>query len=77
MWAKGLKRCSNTKFITPFDGGRIEETKIFRTDRHRDDFLDKDKSGSFDYFFKPIVQQREEDKEKARQRDNQKRIDDL
>ena len=129
MWAKGLKRCSNTKFITPFDGGRIEETKIFRTDRHRDDFLDKpkrckkaiknitptlpsplrggglgwggqkapevkscdhrknrygplnieattnfakfflqllskDKSGSFDYFFKPIVQQREEEKTK-------------
>ena len=38
---------------------------------------DKDKGGSIDYFFKPIVQQREEDKTKARQRDNQKRIDDL
>ena len=38
---------------------------------------DKDKSGSIDYFFKPIVQQREEDKAKAGQRDNQKRIDDL
>ena len=37
----------------------------------------KDESGSIDYFFKPVVQQREEDKAKARQRDNQKRIDDL
>ena len=27
MWAKGLKRCSNTKFITPFDGGRIRKQR--------------------------------------------------
>ena len=40
-------------------------------------YMDKDESGGIDYFFKPVVQQREEDKAKAGQRDNQKRIDDL
>jgi len=34
-------------------------------------------NGSIDYFFQPIVQQREKDKTKAGQQSNQKRIDDL
>ena len=34
-------------------------------------------SGSIDYFFQPIVQQREKDKTKAGQQSTQKRIDDL
>ncbi len=34
-------------------------------------------SGSIDYFFQPIVQQREQDKTKAGQQSTQKRIDDL
>jgi hypothetical protein len=40
-------------------------------------YREEDKTGSIDYFFKPIVQQREEDKAKAKERDHQKRIDDL
>jgi hypothetical protein len=38
---------------------------------------DQDHSGSIDYFFKPVVQQREEDKAKAGRQDTRKRIDDL
>ena len=34
-------------------------------------------SGTIDYFFQPIVQQREKDKTKAGQQSTQKRIDDL
>jgi hypothetical protein len=34
-------------------------------------------NGSIDYFFQPIVQQREEEKNKAGQQSTQKRIDDL
>jgi hypothetical protein len=34
-------------------------------------------SGSIDYFFKPVAQQREEDKTKTRQNEKQKRIGDL
>jgi hypothetical protein len=34
-------------------------------------------SGSIDYFFQPIVQQREKDKTKAGQQSTQKRVDDL
>jgi hypothetical protein len=34
-------------------------------------------SGSIDYFFQPIVQQRERDKSKSGQQSTQKRIDDL
>jgi len=40
-------------------------------------YREEDKSGTIDYFFNPIVQQREEDKAKAREHDHQKRIDDL
>ena len=34
-------------------------------------------SGSIEYYYQPIVQQREKDKSKAGQQDTQKRIDDL
>lgn len=40
-------------------------------------FLEEKGSGSIDYFFKPIAQQREEDKSKAKRKENQKRISDL
>jgi hypothetical protein len=40
-------------------------------------YADKDESGSIDYFFKPVVQQRDEDKAKAGRQDARKRIDDL
>jgi hypothetical protein len=40
-------------------------------------YAGQDESGSIDYFFKPVVQQREEDKAKAGRQDNRKRIDDL
>ena len=37
----------------------------------------KGESGSIEYFFKPIVQQREEEKRKAGEQEIQKRMDDL
>jgi hypothetical protein len=37
----------------------------------------KNENGSIDYLFKPIVQQRDEDKTKGRQKENKERIDDL
>jgi hypothetical protein len=40
-------------------------------------FLEEKGSGSIDYFFKPIAQQREDDKSKAKRKENQKRISDL
>ena len=40
-------------------------------------FSTEKKSGSIDYFFQPIVQQREKDKTKAGQQSTQKRADDL
>ena len=40
-------------------------------------YMDKDESGGIDYFFKPVVQQREEDKAKAGRQDTRKRSDDL
>jgi hypothetical protein len=40
-------------------------------------YADKDESGSIDYFFRPVVQKREEDKANARRRDTRKKLDDL
>ena len=40
-------------------------------------FLEERGSGGIDYFFKPVAQQREEDRTKARQNEKQKRIGDL
>jgi hypothetical protein len=37
----------------------------------------RNENGSIDYFFKPIVQQRDEDKTKDRQKEIKERIDDL
>jgi hypothetical protein len=40
-------------------------------------YANSDQSGSIEYYFKPIVQQREEEKTKAQQQDTQKRMNDL
>jgi len=40
-------------------------------------YADKDESGSIDYFFRPVVQEREKDKAKASRQDTRKKLDDL